>query len=271
MGPKRQLCVTLDLEPDFAGLVPETYESCDPARLAGFLAVLRAHRVKLSVFVVGKMLDDRRDAVELLRREGAEFHLHSYRHDLAAPNTADEIERAQRAYLAYFGTPARGYRAPQGLITPDCYRRLDRAGLEFSASVFPSLWPRARYLKYPRDPFRVEGTGLLELPFATLPTRTIVSQSWLKLLGWGFFGPALRALPLPEAFVFDSHLHDFARPADSARALGPVWRRIMRRNRDESVDLFARFLGAMEARGYEYAYVSEVAARHRATAPSVRP
>lgn len=265
MSPTRKkLCVTIDLEPDFAGLIAETYESCDPERLGPFLAVLRARGVKLSVFVVGKMLDDRHPAVELLRREGAEFHLHSYRHDLAAPNSADEIARAQRAYLRYFGTPARGYRAPQGLISPECYQRLHRAGLEFSSSVFPSFWPRLQYLNYPRRPFLVAGTGLIELPMATLPVRLIVSQSWLKLLGWSFFGPALQAMPLPETFVFDSHLHDFARPRASVRALGPLWQRIMGRNRDETLEIFERFLQMMESRGYEYAYMSDVAAEQRA-------
>jgi peptidoglycan/xylan/chitin deacetylase (PgdA/CDA1 family) len=263
MSPTKKLCITIDLEPDFAGLIPETYESCDPQRLAPFLAVLRAHRVKLSVFVVGKMLDDRHPAVELLRAEGAEFHLHSYSHDLAAPNSQREIERAQEAFQRYFGQPARGYRAPQGLITPACFRRLDAAGFEFSASVFPSFWPRREYLTYPREPFMVEGTKLLEIPFATLPVRLIVSQSWLKLLGWSLYGPALRALPLPESFVFDSHLHDFARPGESVRALGPIWQRIMRRNREETLGIFERFLETMESRGYEFAYMSEVARERR--------
>lgn len=260
----KKLCVTVDLEPDFAGLVPETYGSCDPQRLAPFLAVLRAHRVRLSVFVVGKMLDDRHPAVELLRREGAEFHLHSYSHDLSEPNSQREIERAREAFRRYFGRDAQGYRAPQGLISPACFRRLDAAGFEFSASVFPSFWPRREYLTWPREPYLVEGTGLLELPFATLPVRLIVSQSWLKLLGWSLYGPALRALPLPDTFVFDSHLHDFAAPAESVRALGPLWQRVMRRNRGNTLEIFERFLRTMESRGYEPAYMSEVARERRA-------
>jgi peptidoglycan/xylan/chitin deacetylase (PgdA/CDA1 family) len=264
MSPTKKLCVTIDLEPDFAGLIPETYESCDPQRLAPLLAVIREHGVKLSVFVVGKMLDDRHPSVELLRREGAEFHLHSYSHNLSEPNSQREIDRAQEAFQRYFGRPAQGYRAPQGLITPACFRRLDAAGFEFSASVFPSFWPRREYLTYPREPFMVEGTSLLELPFATLPVRLIVSQSWLKLLGWPLYGPALRALPLPGTFVFDSHLHDFAGARESVRALSPFWQRVMRRNRGETLEIFERFLQTMASRGYAFASMSEVARERRA-------
>lgn len=255
----KNLCITIDLEPDFAGLVSHTYESCDEERLEPFFKICEQYGVKLTVFVVGKMLDERHSIVERLQKTGAEFALHSYSHSLKNPNSQQEIEKGLAAFQRYFKCHPLGYRAPQGLINKEDLLRLHQAGFVYDSSVFPSFWPGIRYLKEPRTPGVSSYAPLFELPFATLPgCRIIISQSWLKLLGWSFWKPSLSLLPLPKVLVFDSHLHDFVLPRTAFSQLSTPWKFIFGRNAHRSLAMFSSFLKTMSEMGYQFSYMSEV-------------
>ena len=52
-----RLFITLDIEADYAGMIPEFYEACDLTKLDGVFSVLKNHQIKLTVFVVGNMLE----------------------------------------------------------------------------------------------------------------------------------------------------------------------------------------------------------------------
>ena len=84
-------CISLDLEPDFAGWMPATYTGWDAARVEGLMALLKKYDAPLSIFVVAGSLNARPDVIDVFRAHGAEFHLHSFSHDLAQPDSADEI------------------------------------------------------------------------------------------------------------------------------------------------------------------------------------
>lgn len=255
---KKRLCITIDLENDFAGLIGESYEACDPAKLDRLFRIFRSHGIRPTVFVVGRLLERRLPVVEALRDVGAEFGLHSYSHQLTEPNSRDEVVRGKEAFKAYFGEYPRGYRAPQGRIEKEDLKLLAAEGFAYDSSVFPSFWPAPKYLLEKRHPHRDPESGLAEFPFATIPARLIVSQSWLKLLGWRFWKNVLRFSPLPDTFVFDSHLHDFVTPENGLGQLSPVWRRIYLRNSAAPYEIFESFVELMKGRGYEFALMSEL-------------
>lgn len=266
----RKLCITIDLEADYAGLVPESYEAVEVDKLNDYFSLIEKHRVKLSIFAVGRLLEKRLPIVERLLSAKAEFHLHTYTHSLTTLNTLEEIQKGKAAFREYFGRDPDGYRAPQGRIEQSELADLSREGFEFDTSVFPSFWPNRKYMQYPRHPYIDEETNLLELPLATFPFRLIISQSWIKLLGWAFFSVALRSFPLPKHFIYDTHFHDFVTPESAYRNLDRKWQLVLRRNNASSLALFENFLSLMTGKGYEFAYVSEVAQDARENAPSWR-
>ena len=125
-------------------------------------------------------------------------------------------------------------------------------------------------MRFPRGPYVDAATNIVEVPFATFPFRLIISQSWIKLLGWPFYAAALRLFPLPKHFVYDSHFHDFVTPESAYRNLDRKWQFIFSRNKHNGLALFEKFLKLMSQKGYEFAYVSELAEDARANAPSWR-
>ncbi len=259
-------CITLDLEPDYGGRLSPTYAAWDAGRLEALLALLAAHGAPLTIFVVGESLAAQPGVIERLRTSGAEFHLHSFSHDLARPDTLDEIRRGAAAFEACFARRPEGYRAPEGRISPAGWSRLEDEGFLFDSSVFPSFWPAPRYLRFWPRPFRPEGRRLLELPISTVtPARLIVSLSWMKLLGWAFYERLLETDRLPEPIVFDMHLHDLWETPSFDRLPRP-WSWIYRRNRGGGLRILEAFLGLLARRGHRLTTLGAVA-RDLAGAP----
>lgn len=259
-------CLTLDLEPDHAGRALPRYDGWEPARVRGLLELLSRYGAPLTVFVVGQSLSARPETIELFRAAGAEFQLHSHSHDLERPDSLDEIRRGKDAFARVFGRAPLGYRAPEGRISPEGWRHLDDEGFLFDSSIFPSFWPRPRYLRFSPVPFRPEGTRLLELPISTLSkARLICSLSWFKLLGWGVYRRLLEDGPLPEPLVFDMHLHDLWRlPAFDS--LPQPWRAIYSRNQLRGLALLEAFLELLQRRGATLTTLGNVASGKDAVA-----
>jgi peptidoglycan/xylan/chitin deacetylase (PgdA/CDA1 family) len=262
--PARTVCLSLDLEPDHAGRASVTYDGWEAERVAALLELLARHQAPLSIFVVGDSLAARPRTIEQFAGAAAEFHLHSFSHDLAAPDSAEEIERGCRAFESFFGRPPAGYRAPEGRISAEGWQRLEAAGFTFDSSVFPSFWPRPRYLRYRPAPFRPAGLSLLELPISTLtPMRLIASLSWMKLLGWPAYRTMLQNAAVPDPFVFDMHLHDLWRLPAFERLTGP-WRLIYQRNAEAGLAILSSFLDLLAVQGWRFSTLGTVAERLRA-------
>lgn len=251
--------ITLDLEPDYAGHVPDRYDGWEAKRINEVLHLLRQRHIPLSVFVVGNMLSKRKDTIRQLRAYRTDFHLHSFSHSLKFPDSANEIERGIRAYYRCFGKKPVGYRAPEGRISVGGWSMLNTYGFQFDSSVFPSFWPRPKYLKYPQHPFKVPETSLWEIPFATISTlRFIVSLSWIKMLGWGFYSSCIGLFGLPDIVVFNLHLHDLW-VLPSYDSLPVHWKLLYRRNHSRSFEYLSDFLVLLKQKGYTFTTISQVA------------
>jgi hypothetical protein len=252
-------CVTLDLEPDYGGRLEPAFTGWEPGRIDELVGVLKDHGAALTVFVVGDCLKARPEAIDRLKMAGAEFHLHSYSHDLSQPDSLSEIQLGVRAFEEVFGHRPRGYRAPEGRISLTGWRHLEAEGFEFDSSIFPSFWPAPRYLRFPSHPFRPAGHRLLELPVSTLtPFRLIVSLSWMKLLGWSLYKPFLEHARWPDPLVFDMHLHDlFALP--SYRELSPPWNWIYGRNHQDGMKTLDAFLKLLGRKGQRFSTLGTIA------------
>lgn len=259
-GPR--VCLTLDLEQDFGGRVPESYDAWSAEGLDALLAALSRRGVPLTVFVVARALERRPEDVRRLERAGCEFHLHSWSHDLENPDGEAEIDAGREAFRRFFGRDPEGYRAPEGRVTPEGWRRLRARGFLFDASVIPSFWPRPRYLRYPRAPFMTEA-GLPELPFAVVsPLRLPLSVSWLRLLGWPLYERLIGTFGLPELCVVGSHLHDLWPCASSSR-LGWPWSAVYAGGGETGLALLERLFDLLAARGASFTTLGRAAAAAR--------
>jgi peptidoglycan/xylan/chitin deacetylase (PgdA/CDA1 family) len=255
-------CICLDLEPDFGGWIPTTYSAWIPERVQALLRLLAEKNVPLSVFVVGQCLEEQPQVVELFQDAGAEFHLHSFSHDLLHPDSGEEIDRGTAAFTRAFGRAPEGYRAPQGRISEEGWRRLEERGFLFDSSIFPSFWPAPRYLRYAPRPFRPGPGRLLEMPISTIsPLRIIVALSWIHLLGWSRFRALFTHSTLPEPLVFNMHLHDLWDAPSYADVPRP-WRWLYLHDRDQGLHTLARFLDLLRGCGHAFTTLGTAARQH---------
>ena len=247
-----QACLTLDLEPDHAGRVVFGYEAWRPDRLDALMDALAEFGAPLSAFVVGQALEQQPAAIAQLRRLGVDFHLHSYSHDLAEPDSAREIDAGMRAFEAAMGERPLGYRAPEGRISRGGLERLAERDFLFDSSVFPSAWPHPRYLRYQRTAYRSRPSNLLEIPIATAGrARLPVTLSFIKLLGFPLYRRLIQKGRVPQPLIFDMHLHDlFALPAyDQLPAFLKV---AYSRNRKQGFTLLRSTLSLLRESGYSF-------------------
>ena len=252
-------CLTLDLEPDHAGRAAFVYEAWRPDRLDALMDLLAEFQAPLSAFVVGRSLEQQPEGIARLRGRGVDFHLHSYSHDLAEPDSASELDTGMRAFAAAFGERPIGYRAPEGRISEGGLARLAERHFLFDSSVFPSAWPHPRYLRYPRTAYRASPSNLLEIPIATAGrARLLVTLSFIKLLGFPLYRRLIQKGRVPEPLIFDMHLHDlFVLPAfDQLPAFLKV---AYSRNRAEGFALLRATLGLLRDSGYLFATMTSAA------------
>jgi peptidoglycan/xylan/chitin deacetylase (PgdA/CDA1 family) len=245
-------CLTLDLEPDHAGRAAFVYEAWRKDRLDRMMDMLAEFHAPVSAFVVGKSLKDQPEAIAHLANRGVEFHLHSYSHDLAEPDSEFEIDEGIRAFRGAFGEPPSGYRAPEGRISDAGLSRLAERGFLFDSSVFPAVWPHPRYLGYPRQAYRAQPSNLLEIPIATAGRpRFLVTLSFIKLLGFPLYRRLIRRGSVPEPLVFDLHLHDlFVVPAFAQL---PAFLKVAyARNRTEGFAILHAILSLLRDTGYRF-------------------
>ncbi len=250
---------TLDLESDYSGHVSESYDAWNKRYIDELILFLHQENIPLTIFVVGKTLSEHPLIIKRLEKYTSDFHLHSYSHNLDAPDSREEIEKGIHAFRYYFKRKPKGYRAPEGRISESGWKILAENGIAFDSSIFPSFWPRPRYLKYSREPFFVAGTSLLEIPFATVsPFRFIVSLSWMKLLGWKFYFVCISLFGLPDIVIFNIHLHDlWLLPSYSTLPLH--WRMVYGRNHTKSFAYMSKFLKFLRTHGYTGVTASHVA------------
>lgn len=258
---KKQFAMTLDLEADFSGALQDEYALLgQPERVENMLCCLQERDVKLSVFVVGKLLDKFPQIIRLFEQYGAEFHGHSFSHDPNATDSEEEIQLCRDIFVRYFGKPPLGYRAPDGRITPQGIKNLEKAGYKFDASIFPSYYPNPfKYLFRKSRVHVYPDSGMIEIPNTPVsPLRIMLSLSYVKLLGAGAFFRLLRWSRLPKTVVFGSHLHDFFVETSALARMPRFWRWIYGRNRDQGLTYLEKTLDFFLYQDYTFVYMSQI-------------
>ena len=264
---------TLDLEPDNGSV--DSHEVLLNRHLFGqFEAFLANNRIKLTTFVVGKMLEEQLEVAERFTNIDNEFELHSYSHDADNPDSEDEITKGISAYKNYFGCSPRGYRAPNGAISATGLSILHREGILYDASIFPSWRPELGYnfSHLPCTPwFYEELPGLVELPFATVPgARMVISLSFVKLFGFSFYRALFRIFGLPNVVVIDSHLYDYFATSPVRDRSRFDWKRYaLLRNIDNTIGLAQQLHDYLVANGYTFVSMSDLYDRVKNQASTV--
>lgn len=255
-----QACLTLDLENNWNFEDPELkYATFD--YIDDYVDLVNSLDLPISVFVVGQTIEDRPDALEQIRdRLNAEFHLHSYSHDLTGQaDLKREVRLGTKAFKSYFGRPPEGYRSTQGRISGDDFQVLESANFRFDSSVFPSYRPgQYNNLTAPLEPFRATGTdSLLEIPVAVVPhVRIPLSQSYIKAIG-PFILKLLRHVQLPDVMIINTHLQDFYH-TPAHEHLGPLKKHFYNRNIDNAETFFIKVVKILRNRNSSFVKMTDI-------------
>ena len=259
----RIACFSLDLEADYAGMtVRECYESLDCTE--AFEQMVSAYGIKLTTFVTGSILDGNFPIIKRLQSLGSRFETHSYSHPLREPpeRKIEDIRKGIDAYKRYFGESPRGYRAPQGIVSPAEIGFLATQGLIYSSSIFPSYLPgRYNNLHFPTHPFIYGETGLLEIPLSVMPfVRLPVTASHVNLLGSVCYKTLMAVLGCPRFLNICMHLYDFSNVPSYhmlplKEKIGYLRGRLVR-DKTKAFEKLVRFL---KSRGYRFTYLRDIA------------
>jgi len=250
------LAFTLDLEADYGGVVNQYRIFKEPEKVENLLSDLDSLGVKITVFVVGEILELFPDIVKIFEKYNCEFEPHSYSHNFESPDSEEEIKKARDVYLAYFKKYPKGYRAPRGKISDSGIKNLEKHGFLYDSSIFPSYFPNPfRHLFSNRKIHYYKNSNIVEIPLTSVsPFRITLSISFIKLLGISFF----KKITLPDFICLDSHLHDFIISEDSFSKLPLFQKFIYSRNKYRGIELCMKFLEYVKDQGYKFCYMSEI-------------
>lgn len=253
-----QSCITLDLEPDHAGLAPEAYKSWQEKNVIQLIEILKKHKVKLSIFVVTKSLKENGSTINLFQKYGSEFHLHSHSHLMSHADSIYEIKKGKKEFRRFFNKIPLGYRAPMGLITQEGLCNLKSHRFLFDSSIIPTFWPKFKFFFYPKKPYIDPKSKLVEIPISTIsPFNFLISLSWIKLFGLKFYKLLLHIFKAPNPLVFTFHLHDIsAVPAYNNLPL--KWKLKYIRNKNRGLIILDEFLSFIKQKGYNFTFISSI-------------
>jgi hypothetical protein len=212
--------------------------------------------------VTGKTLEDNPDVIDLLRSMRAEIEQHSYFHLTSRDSKVNDIAQGIETHKRILGTLPIGYRAPNGIISRQELLYLEKNGIRFDSSIFPTIFPgRYNRVGFPTEPFNVEGSDIVEMPFATIPkVRIPISLSYMQLLGLRIFQYLFRLFGLPRLIVYDFHTFELGKtPSYSELTLIPrlgYYR--AQRNYKEPAVVFEEFVKHILAKGYKSKYMIDV-------------
>jgi hypothetical protein len=186
----------------------EAFPTYLPLVVPRILDMLRAHRLRITFFVVGQdaALNENRSALRAIADAGHEIGNHSFRHEpwlhLYPDKEIDaELARAEESITAATGQRPIGFRGPGYSLSPATLRVLARRGYRYDASTFPTfLGPLARAYYFmtakldpaevrrrrqlfgtfheglrPLRPYRwkTEAGELIEIPVTTMPVLKV--------------------------------------------------------------------------------------------------
>ncbi len=252
---------TLDLESDYAGNMEEYGVINDLAAIDQLLSTLHSLNVKITVFVVGKLIELHPEVINVFEKYNCEFEAHSYSHDFNNPDSEIEIIKSREAYYKYFGKYPRGYRAPRGLISDSGINYLEKQGFLYDSSIFPSYFPDPfKYIFSNKEAHYYNNSKIMEIPLTVVsPLRLTLSISYIKLFGIDLF----KKLAPPNFICFDSHLTDFIVNEKSFDKLPAIWKLIYSRNKYKGIELCVNYIEHIKQNGYRFCYMSEIYDFHK--------
>jgi polysaccharide deacetylase family protein (PEP-CTERM system associated) len=177
--------------------LPVTARGRDNA--ARLLDRLAAHRVRATMFVLGKFAEAFPDIVRRMAKDGHEVASHGHGHVEIFTQSREEfredLRRSKHLLEDLTGSPVLGFRAPDFSITRRSLWALDvlaEEGFTYDSSIFPIRHGRYGIEHWPVHPVTVglpSGSRIIELPNATI---TLFGRR-LPVGGGGYH----RLLPFP--------------------------------------------------------------------------
>jgi len=135
------------------------------------LDLFSEYQAQVTCFVLGWVGEQFPHLVKEAFERGHEIASHGYGHRLVYEQSRDEfVEDVRRARLLLediVGAPVVGYRAPGFSSTSDTpwfFDALAEAGYRYDSSIFPAHRTHGGIPAGRRDPYRVNGEGILEMP-----------------------------------------------------------------------------------------------------------
>jgi len=260
-------CITLDVEPDWRSERWDIELFRDKEKLGLFKEVIDRYEVKLTGFLVTRLLQENAGLIEeVIPLLPIRFEVHSHTHNQYESDSEREIDESITWYERFFDRPPKGYRAPNGLISRRGIQRLAEKGFVYDSSIFPSFrFDEYGYnnLHLPIVPYMyvIQQRKLIELPMAVIPgIRLVLSLSYLKLLGLGAFKLLINIFGLPDVLVIDSHPYDFFIMNHLERGSG--WKRWAHsRNAHNALNIFEGLLVTLKRLGYNFVYIDDLIER----------
>lgn len=256
---KKYLCLTLDLEQDYGRF--NSYHSQE--NIKPLLELLKKYEIKLTIFVTGKILDEKPEIIEKFKNFPVEFEPHSYSHFTNSPPLSikekiEDIVKAKQAYISYFAKSPLGYRTPLGMITDKEIETLAREKFKYSSSIFPSWRPgffnNLKKTTYPH----FTTSGILEIPFSVIPKiRIPIALSYQQLLGWPFYKTASYIFGLPNIIIYDFHLCNLKK-SKKTKGLPFYLRLSYLRNQNKGFKILEKFIKFTQKHNYNSVFMSEL-------------
>jgi Polysaccharide deacetylase len=258
---KKTVCLTIDVEPDFGGLlIKDNYFGMKD--LSKLERIVRKYNLKLTAFLTGKTLEDNPDILKHLKSMKCEIEQHSYSHQIGHDSKVKDIEKGIETHERIVGSSPIGYRAPQGIITQKEALFLESKGIKYDSSIFPTFFPgRYNRLNFPVLPYMIKGSNLVEIPFAVIPKiRIPIGLSYIQLLGLNTFKFLFKLLGLPQLLVCDFHTYEFGKlPSyNELPTLAKVGYYRAQHLYKDPADVFENFVKYILSQEYESKYMVDV-------------
>jgi len=252
-------CITLDFELDYGDRIGEFNILQDHKSLTELSRLFSSLAIPVSAFVRTDVPINYPHSVDIIKSLAQDYHSHSHTHNMKHFDSEAEISATVIPFEKTFGKKPMGYRAPHGILREGDVALLKKHGFRFSSSIFPSYrFGQFNNLSYPLEPFLWDN-GIMELPFAVVPfVRTIISLSYLKLLGWGMNKTLFSLFGLPDVVVFDSHLHDYFCNEHSYNQLPLHLRMAWGMRRHAGIEYLKRFVELLRNQGYRFLTMTEL-------------
>lgn len=250
---EKKVCLTLDLECDYGtALSRKTYHCLD--KIDHLIDILKSRDIPLTCFVQTSILQSHPFVIEKLKELDVEFEPHSHNHILRDMCNGDSnIIESIEVYKRFFNKNPIGYRFPDGVIRRSDYELLDKIGIKYDSSVFPSWRPgHFNNLNQSIKSFYPDGSRVLEIPLTVLSNRIRIpiALSYIKLFG-PVYPRLIEKFSLPDIIVFGFHLHDLI-DSPAYNNLPYFYKIIYGRNRFKGINYLKRFIEHLRTKKYNF-------------------